>query len=642
MRHARNRNNEKTWRISLLILLISWQVSFPQVTDTILKIEKGSYFLMKDIKHFISSDTIIEIPSTLNKGYENFNNRTIIFYDSLKSKAYKTKVTRTIYDLVIVKPKISNPKSIDEKSDEFFLAYSGFRIRNVSIRRLNVFGTDLNNPGFYEPKKGQGFLNQTHVNTIERIIKGNLLFSEGDTVSPLTLTDNERILRQLPYIDDAKIIVVPVSDTEADIVVVTKDVYSLGGELSLKGKIAGVSVFEKNILGLGHEIRMQLPFTTNGSYPPGIGLSYKVNNISRSFINLNLNYYNALGMETLGGTLTRNLISSETKYAGGISIKYMFTTEDLDTLPEPVPLKFTYQDYWLQRSFMLNKTNVSRIIVGGRYINNNILQRPEIRSDTYYSLQNYKLYLGSLAYSRQKYYRTSLVYGYGRTEDIPYGFLLRTTGGIELNEFKKRYYIESDISFGTTVKSVGYFYMLAGYGSFINDYNAEQAVLTLRMRYFSNLLPIRGSMVRNFLNVNYTRGIARYEDEYLKVLRENGFAGFRNDSLRGGQRVTMSFETVFFSPYNLYGFKFAFFGFADMSFLAGTHQLISNGTILSGLGIGIRLRNENLVFNTLQVRIGYYPNPPAYSDINALTLSGEQPLRPSNFEPGPPAVYKYQ
>jgi len=184
--------------------------------------------------------------------------------------------------------------------------------------------------------------------------------------------------------------------------------------------------------------------------------------------------------------------------------------------------------------------------------------------------------------------------------------------------------------------------MLAGYGSFINDYNAEQAVLTLRMRYFSNLLPIRGSMVRNFLNVNYTRGIARYEDEYLKVLRENGFAGFRNDSLRGGQRVTMSFETVFFSPYNLYGFKFAFFGFADMSFLAGTHQLISNGTILSGLGIGIRLRNENLVFNTLQVRIGYYPNPPAYSDINALTLSGEQPLRPSNFEPGPPAVYKYQ
>ncbi len=43
------------------------------------------------------------------------------------------------------------------------------------------------------------------------------------------------ILRQLPFIDDARIIVVPVSDDEADIVVLTKDVYSLGGSYSYAG-----------------------------------------------------------------------------------------------------------------------------------------------------------------------------------------------------------------------------------------------------------------------------------------------------------------------------------------------------------------------------------------------------------------------
>ncbi len=91
-------------------------------------------------------------------------------------------------------------------------------------------------------------MNKTHFNTNENIIRKNLLFSEGDTISPLILSDNERILRQLPYIDDARIIVVPVSDDEADIVVYTKDVYSLGGSFTYNGlKKGNVSVFDKNI-----------------------------------------------------------------------------------------------------------------------------------------------------------------------------------------------------------------------------------------------------------------------------------------------------------------------------------------------------------------------------------------------------------
>ena len=40
--------------------------------------------------------------------------------------------------------------------------------------------------------KLENLLNKTHVNTNEKIIRKNLLFSEGDTISPLTLSDNER------------------------------------------------------------------------------------------------------------------------------------------------------------------------------------------------------------------------------------------------------------------------------------------------------------------------------------------------------------------------------------------------------------------------------------------------------------------
>jgi hypothetical protein len=162
------------------------------------------------------------------------------------------------------------------------------------------------------------------------------------------------------------------------------------------------------------------------------------------------------------------------------------------------------------------------------------------------------------------------------------------------------------------------------------------------MSYFSNLITLGNSKIRNFLYLNYTRGFGRYSNEYLKLNTDDGFSGFKNDSLKGTQRLTVSLESVLFSPVNLYGFRFAFFGFTDFSFLSGTNEILGNGYAISSIGVGIRIRNDNLVFNTLQLRIGYFPNPPSYSTISPFNISGEQLLRPANFEPGPPSVIPYK
>ena len=116
-----------------------------------------------------------------------------------------------------------------------YFRYSGKKIRNIAIERLNVFGANINDPAINEPKKIENLLNKTHVNTREFIIRNNLLFSEGDTISPLTLSDNERILRQLPYIDDARIIVMYLfQKMNLILLCLTKDVYSLGGSFTLQ------------------------------------------------------------------------------------------------------------------------------------------------------------------------------------------------------------------------------------------------------------------------------------------------------------------------------------------------------------------------------------------------------------------------
>jgi hypothetical protein len=457
--------------------------------DTTIKISRGSYIQFREIRKFIPKDTIIQVSDSLVPALKFRKDETITFFDSLKSKASRTKFTKALFDLVIVSPEIVNRKKIVSNSQDNFREYSGWKIRKIQIQRLNVFGADINNPGYFNPNGTEKLLNSTHINTNENIVRKFLLFSEGDTLSPLKLSDNERIIRQLPFIDDARIIVVPVSNEEADIVVVTKDVYSLGGEFILKSKKSGtIRMFEKNIFGMGHEFKVDIPYSSGSPDSPGIGLNYNINNILKSFLNLNLNYYNALGKKTYGLNLSRNLISSTTKYAGGMSVSQTFTSEDLDTLPKPHPLKFINQDYWLLRSFLIDRVSVTRIITGIRYKFNNVFERPEIDPNSYLPLQKYKFFIGMAALSIQKYYKTNLLYSYGRTEDIPYGILLRLSAGLEINEFKRRPYTGIDFSLGHSIGNIGYFYSSAGIGTYFNGKQTEQGILLLRMKYFSNLI----------------------------------------------------------------------------------------------------------------------------------------------------------
>ncbi len=631
--------------IFLALSLISLK-SFSQyraVGDTIILIPSGSFIQIRDSISYFSTDTVLWIPAGVDPYVINENTRNRGFYDSLKIKAARKPLTKKLYDFVVVAPDKPNNKEIDKESDENYTNYTGKKIRNIEVKRLDVFGTSINNPGSQSSGKSGNILNKTHINTLEGIIRKNLLFKSGDNVSPLVLSDNERILRQLSFIDDARILVVPVSDEEADIVVVTKDVYSLGASYNYRGFERGnLSVFEKNIFGIGHELEFDFPFDTEKSKYPGFGLSYQIDNIKKSFINLNTFYLNGLGQTSYGFSFDRPLISSTTKYAGGISVTQMYTSEDFDTMEVAEPLSYNLQDYWLSRSFLFNTKDVKRIILGGRYYNNNIFEHPEIFSDSYYKFQQYKIFLTSIAFSHQKYYKTNLIYGYGRTEDVPYGAMIRFTGGREFNEFKNRTYLGSDISFGKSFHKLGYFYSYVALGGYLTAEETEQGIFAIRMNYFSNLVSAGRNKIRNFVTADYSRGFGRYSDEYLRFIPENGFTGFRNDSIRGTQRFSISLESVLFSPSNLLGFRFAYYGFADLGYLADYNEDLSDGFILSAIGIGVRVRNDNLLFNTLQIRIAFFPNKPDFSRINNFVISGEQLLKPYNFDPGPPAVIQYR
>ena len=79
--------------------------------------------------------------------------------------------------------------------------------------------------------------------------------------------------------------------------------------------------------------------------------------------------------------------------------------------------------------------------------------------------------------------------------------------------------------------------------------------------------------------------------------------------------MILNTETVLFTPYQPLGFRIALFGFADFGLLGYSPNIFKN-EFYTSFGIGIRLRNERLVFNTIQIRLGLALGKPDWSKAN--------------------------
>jgi len=561
------------------------------------------------------------------------------FYDSLKVRAERRRITSLLYDMIIVKP--APPGSAREKmrNTSSFDPYAGRVIRIKEIIRLNAFGTNIDNPSENDPSRPEKLLNSSYTKTKRLILNKYLLFKEGDTISPLSLADNERLLRELPFIDDARITILPVDSNLVDVAIIVREKYPYGAEVRIDDVKSGmIRAYDRNFAGLAHELSIAMPYDFNEYKYPGFGIKYSIRNIASSFSDLDLEFNDGLGTTIIGGLFSREFITSETKYAWSATVRMTLTSEDLDTMLLPVPLRFTWNDYWAARSFMLERNSVTRLIISGRFMHNNVFRRPVIDDFSYYRLQNYKLVTGSLALSSQRFINTSLIYSYGRTEDIPYGYMVELLGGREKNEFKWRTYAGLKVSYGNIFTRFGYIYGGAAVSSFYNQGNTEQGMISASLRYFTPLIPAGRSKMRTFVNAYYTRGFNRYTDECLYLRNSNLVRGFRNDSISGGTRLAFSLEPVLLINRAALGFRFAVFAFADYGLLVREGFFDGGYYSVAALGAGIRIRNDQLVMNTLQIRFAWYPNAPPYSQKSWITADGILRLKPPDFLPDPPGV----
>ena len=79
------------------------------------------------------------------------------------------------------------------------------------------------------------------------------------------------------------------------------------------------------------------------------------------------------------------------------------------------------------------------------------------------------------------------------------------------------------------------------------------------------------------------------------------------ERIKGGTRLSANWESIWYNSKSFYGFRQSLFAFANVTYIRTVGDPIASGDIYSAIGGGSRIRNENLIFGTVEIKGFYFP-----------------------------------
>ncbi|PUZ20106.1 hypothetical protein DCM91_19420 [Chitinophaga costaii] len=518
------------------------------------------------------------------------------------------------------------------KSEKMFTPLSGRTIRRVFFRKVKVFGPrNINDTTYQTSKKLVDFANQVHFESKEWVLRQMLFFKPGDTINPFELADNERYLRSRPFIQDARIYVVNATNNadSADVMVVTKDVFEYSINLKeLSPQAASTVISNNDLLGAGQGL--DIGGTWKSSQRPQFGslVRYTKYNILGTFIDGSIGYsmlntYMPLDTNVYEGSyyisLNRPLYRPSARWAGGLTFSLNHSINKW-AKPDSLFRKYEYNtlDGWLgynfRQQFSGNGTETQRpnFAVLVRHYNlyfQETPQQPDYKADPVYNNRRY--YLLQLSLFKQTFFKAHHFFAFGRTEDIPAGYSIKGTSGWETWIGRRRLYTAVEANRFWVSKHQDLFNPSFGISSFWGRNSSEDAVIHGRMDFYSRLFNFKTSHFRQFISADYLTSPDPYFYKPLNINNDNGIFGYKRTTLNGYQRLNLKSETIWYTPFRLYGFKFNISTILQVSQLDAKEDPLFTTHLQSRLGITCTIRNENLSLNTLSFSGNYYPSAPS-------------------------------
>jgi len=569
---------------------------------------------------------------------------TTHIYSNIETYSKRSKFTRFMYGLIF-KPQIrilNKRKTYRKLIQKPYSEFEGKVIRKINIETLDPFGysiADTISQLTLLSKTG----NKLHYKSQRITIRNLLLIHQNQRFDSLLVMESERLVRSKAFVSNVSFYVKRTSakSDSVDIFIREIDNWSLVPKVSASTSSNTVLLTEENFLGTGHEFSNS--FTRNISNGMNAySTNYVISNIKNTYISTTL-HYETDEFRNFNRSLNfdRPFYSPFAKWAGGVSIK------GINSVTTPLQYKYNVQDYWAGYAKQIFKGNTleertTNLILTARYLHKDFLKMPTIAEDplAFYSDENF--YLAGIGISTRKYVQDKYVFQYGITEDVPIGRVYGLTAGYQLKNGANRLFLGARFSAGNYY-SWGYFSSNLQYESFFLASSAQEGIWTADINYFTGLFEVGKWKFRQFVKPELTLGINRFSNDSLTLNDGYGLGGFKSTNLTGTSRLLLSLQTQAYAPWNFIGFRFGPFLNYSLGVLGHADTGFKNQRIFSQIGLGVLMKNENLIISTFQFSVSFYPQMPGKGDNVFKTNSFKtNDFGFSDFEIGKPATRVFQ
>lgn len=501
-------------------------------------------------------------------------------------------------------------------------------IRSINIEQRH-FGNDVDRPTFQKMNALINFANQLHDKTNKSTIAKNIFIKVDEPLNPLLVAYNEKWLRDLGYIQDARILAYPNKEdtNKVDVFVVTKDILPIGGNFNLKEANAfELNLTTENINDLGNAFSISQNYDHDRKTVSGWGFDYTTRNILGSFLDLKTgaksytdNYANRMASASnvfISGN--KPLLHPLDRWVYGFDIRQEKNRNAYKTWSDSFYINsLQYQlrhfdaniGYQLFIKNKIYQNDNLRYFVQLRYLENDFITRPiQYQDQIDRNYQSIQAYFGSFTLFKQKIIRTQYLYGFGRNEDLPTGKSLMITTGHYNREGQSLPYLGIQLDSYKLLKNESFRRAKLNIGSSYIDRQLQDFRFLASIENISKIHYLEsGYRYRQVINLSFAQTLKNKFNEALLINSIYGIPQLNRERIRGGTRITANWESIWYNSRTFFGFRKAPFIFANITYIRTVSEPIKNGDIYSALGGGIRVRNENLILGTIELKGFYFP-----------------------------------
>jgi len=533
------------------------------------------------------------------------------------------------------------------KNETPFTTFKGKVINQIQVNSVS-YTTPFNDTMATGKKIKRAMEEALYNSTTNKTMLKNLFFNTGDTLYPFLIADNEKFLRELAFIQDARIVASnDPSDSNGVIMNIQwKDIFPFGGSANI-GSIQSFNaeINHNNVLGLGDKIQINALYDLDRRPLAASGFEYIKRNFMGSFLNLTIGIdkikptFNSGRREEYARYIKGDLplVSPYHSFTGGFEFgKYESNNTYSSRLPYQQVYKYAYgmMDGWMGINIgagLRVKDNLQtrlRKFISFRAVSKRFSEIPDTaykKYDIHYS----NIDAGLIAFNifKQEYYHTSFIYGFGRNEDVPEGYSFSVISGLTQRNMRTRPYLGLDYERDYFTNQKNYTNFIIKLGGYLHNGSLEDISFLSSVNYFTSLKKLSNPKwsKRSFVQISATQQLNTILNEPLYLRSEFGIPTFKNDNIQAATRASCNIESVYYNMVKYYGFSFAPFIFINSSYIKLIGEDLQKGSIYTALGLGCRTRNENLVFGTIELKAYYYPR--TISNMTPLNVSLTTGLR---------------